>query len=791
MTSPYELVGAQLIDLGYVALPVMPGTKAPGEMLGGRWARMRSWSERFRVNPPSASQVTSWSNLTDAGVCVLTGKTSLGLTGIDLDADDIVEAVKSALPDTPCIKTGMKGETLLFRSALPSTSFDRDCHDGRGERLIDILADGRQTLLPPTIHPDTLRPYRWVGLSPLEDVRPEDLPWLGEDTIELLEDVLRNYGYNKTKRPHSHAVNVGKGPKIHVPDNYEESDEWKQVNFLAWQNPELWVEDLRLYNCARTSWGWEAVADWRASKEGRALYIRKRNLKINVVKQTIMDFGDGPKGYDPINLVAAQMGRERWVAWAWLAHKVGWSKEAVPDLSKLKCKGLGSQVEESAEVEQPVTDVTTVTPVAPVTPPWRSDAPLWQVPGLVGRITQYILETAKYQQPEFALAAALTLVASASARQMCGPTGTPMHIFCATVGPTACGKEHPMKCMKRILTDAKLLHLVGPSSFTSYSAVVKKLIEKPACVAIMDEIGAFLAKGKGKNAASYERAIFALLRSMWSNTGEMLPTEARAQEADVPLYAPAMSLYGTSTLRELFESLSATDMSNGLVNRFLIFQNRAYPLPSRPVYSHLQVPPDIIQGLQAVAHRGKDISDRYHKNGDEELSFDVHTVIWADADVEAYYEEREQAVRMMMRDEPFLQDFLGRAIEYAVRLATIRAIGINVKDPRVTMEDFKWAEAISMKCFMSLAKDAKDHMSANLKDEDNNKVRRAARCLEDKGEEWFQVRDIQMQGAARPLRSDEIVKILGYLEEVGDVVREDRVNEKTDSKRRTYFRFVK
>lgn len=791
MTSPYALVGAQLIDLGYCALPVMPGTKAPGEFIGGRWGRMKSWTERYRVNHPSSSQVTSWSNLPDAGVCVLTGRTSLGLTGVDIDCDEIVEVVRGALPDTPCIKTGMKGETLLFRSNLPNTALDRDLPDGRCERLIDILSDGRQTLLPPTIHPDTLRPYRWTGLSPLEDVRPEDLPWLEDDTIETLETILRDYGYDRNKRPHSHLIATGKGPKIHVPDNYEDLESWKQVNFLAWQSPELWVEDLKLYNCVRTSFGWEAVADWRSSKKHRPLIERSRNLKINVQGRTIVDFGDGPKGYDPINLVAAQMGRERQVAWAWLARKLDWNPFPVDDPSKIYCsKSRTAPPIIKAELA-PEVPMLPSPALPPSSPPWRSENDLLQVPGLVGRIQKYMVDTALYQQPQFALAAALTLVGAACARQILGPTNSSTHIYCMAVGPTASGKEHPLKCMKQVLDEAKLDRLEGPASFTSYSAVLKKLIDKPACIAIMDEVGAFLAKGKGKNAASYERQIFSLLRSMWSNAGEPFLTEARAQEADVKLYAPNMSIYGTSTVRELFESLSSTDMSNGLINRFLVFQNRVYPLPSDPIYSHKEIPRDIIDGLRAVAGRGADMCDLYHKCGDQPLAFNPHKVPWADAEVEAYYKKQRESVRVRMHNQPHLQDFMGRAIEYAVRLATIRAVGINVDDPRVTMEDFKWGEAISMQCFESLAKEAEDHMASGLKDVDNKKVRRAARSIEDRNEGWFLPRDIQQQSCARPLKSKEITDILSYFEETGELIRQDRTDERNDTKRRTYYKFIR
>lgn len=766
MTSPFALLGPNLIELGYTVIPIMPGTKSPGEVINGRWARMTGWSSRYGSRPPSQYQIGAWCKLDDAGIGMLTGRVSNKIIGVDIDVDDVVDAVTRGLPETPAMKEGYKGRTLLFRSNLPNSNFNRN-EAGRRERMVDILSDGRQTVLPPTIHPDLNRPYRWLG-DPLDKISVDDIPWLPDDAFELLEEILTPYGYDKNKDPHTHAIISGKGPKIHVPEDYESRDEWQQVNALAWANAEKWIPALHLYKMQQTPWGYEAVADWRLSSDGTPTPDRKTNLKINFEKQRIVDFGDGQKGYDPINLVAAMRGRGKSEAWTWLSERVGWCANVVGT--------------DNLQITVREDDAKPVVVEKPETPP------LWQAPGLIGRMTQYMIDTAMYQQPMFALAASISIIGAACARQILGPTGSSTHTFCLCVGPSASGKEHPMRCMQEILDGADLDRLQGPSSFTSYSAVIQKLIDKPACIAIMDEMGAFLAKGKGRNVASFERSIFAVIRSIWANCGGSMPTEMRAQAKDVKLYWPALSLFGTSTVDELFESLTTTDMSNGLMNRFLVFQNRKYPRPSKPKYKREEVPADIIEGVKAIAGRCKDAAHRQHGFGDQPVQIDAFTVPWDNVEVEDYYESSREAIRARMENNALLQTFLGRASEYAVRIATILAIGRNVEEPRVTMEDFKWAEALVLECFESLAQEASDHMSQGFKDQDNKKVRRAARNLEAKNDGWFAVRDIQRQSVARPLKSDEIIKCLAYYEELGEVLIEHR---QTDSGRKAFYKFIK
>lgn len=83
------------------------------------------------------------------------------LVAIDLDADDpkITELIESLLPTTPWVRRGKKGAVYMFKSPPSAEHRTFRIKDIDGKSLVECLAKGTQIVLPPSIHPETLRPY--------------------------------------------------------------------------------------------------------------------------------------------------------------------------------------------------------------------------------------------------------------------------------------------------------------------------------------------------------------------------------------------------------------------------------------------------------------------------------------------------------------------------------------------------------------------------------------------------------------------------------------------------------
>jgi hypothetical protein len=74
-----------------------------------------------------------------------------------------------------------------------------------GSTAFEMLAEGRQTVLPPTIHPDLKAPYRWGnGATPL-NTELGDIAVLRPDWEERVEAVLARYGYEPDPRKASNG----------------------------------------------------------------------------------------------------------------------------------------------------------------------------------------------------------------------------------------------------------------------------------------------------------------------------------------------------------------------------------------------------------------------------------------------------------------------------------------------------------------------------------------------------------------------------------------------------------
>ncbi|MDI1347249.1 MAG: bifunctional DNA primase/polymerase [Pseudolabrys sp.] len=326
--------------MGYAAIPVMPGTKRPGEQKRGEWVGKTNWRDEYTRRLPSRFEISAWSQ-SKAGVCVVCGPASKYLVGVDIDTDDpiIRNAILSALPPTTVSKRGAKGDTRFFRgpSIDKSKSWNLPTNDGelttdgkrKTYRACDLIGPGRQTVLPPTIHPDTGQPYVWTGPDALEDIDPSELPELLPEHIEAISAALALHGYEAEQEREFAPLNPGQ------KTNDEDLPIHRRLNNAALENLAAWVPSLGIPRTRRTATGYEALAVWRASNTGQAIERRKLNLKFS--PRGIVDFGDGPRPYTPLNLWIAATGCERLDdAYRGLSEALGWTNGHITlPLSKL------------------------------------------------------------------------------------------------------------------------------------------------------------------------------------------------------------------------------------------------------------------------------------------------------------------------------------------------------------------------------------------------------------------------------------------------------------------------
>jgi Bifunctional DNA primase/polymerase, N-terminal len=308
--SPFALTAPALIARGYSPLPILP-PDAP-ERGAGKAPALSGW-QKYCNEAPTSFFVVGYSRAPAMGIGIATGFGCL--VAVDIDGyDATIEPILSALPPALVVKIGRKGLTAFYRSAEPMES--RSYNDTNGIRLLDFLSGGRQTVLPPSIHPDTGRPYYWWSDATLEDTPLEALPVLTHEHRAAMEEILRSFGW----QPDEPSVARGEsfaGPTA-LPDS---ASLFRAVNDAALANLATWVPHLGLPKCHRVGGGrFAAVAEWRRSSTGRALHLREPNLSFH--RDGIKDFGTG-ETYSPIDVVMEARRVTNAEALLWLAPLVG------------------------------------------------------------------------------------------------------------------------------------------------------------------------------------------------------------------------------------------------------------------------------------------------------------------------------------------------------------------------------------------------------------------------------------------------------------------------------------
>jgi len=143
---------------------------------------LEGWS-KFSHELPSDELIDSWEDnykKNGWGIGLVLGPCS-GIMALDIDTDN-ADTLRTA-PRSPVVKRGKKGETRFFKfnAQIPSLKLK--------EYGVEVLSTGNQTVLPPSIHPETLLPYEWKTQLTLLDIEAKDLPELMMSDLELMPKI--------------------------------------------------------------------------------------------------------------------------------------------------------------------------------------------------------------------------------------------------------------------------------------------------------------------------------------------------------------------------------------------------------------------------------------------------------------------------------------------------------------------------------------------------------------------------------------------------------------------------
>lgn len=201
---------------------------------------------------------------------------------------------------------------------------------------------------------------------------------------------------------------------------------------------------------------------------------------------------------------------------------------------------------------------------------------LVSVPGLIGDLVDYNLRTAHYPLPELALAGAVSLMSTVLAGKV-EFGGARSNLYVMGLAPSGGGKDYSRKLNRKILRAAGHPEVCGPERIGSHAGVISALAENWRTLFQIDEIGRMLATASNASTNPHLFNITTVLMQVYSSADDVWQGDAYGDRKKVKtLYYPHCVVYGSSVPEGFWESISKDNLTNGLIGRFLIFENPRY-----------------------------------------------------------------------------------------------------------------------------------------------------------------------------------------------------------------------
>jgi hypothetical protein len=217
----------------------------------------------------------------------------------------------------------------------------------------------------------------------------------------------------------------------------------------------------------------------------------------------------------------------------------------------------------------------------------------FELPGLIGDIVKHNLETAYYPLPELALAGAIALMSTILGGKV-SFGGARSNLYVMALAPSGAGKDHSRKLNRKILRLAGHGEICGPERIGSHAGIISALAENWRTLFQIDEIGRMLATVSNASMNPHLYNITTVLMQVYSSADDVWQGDAYGDRKKVKTLAyPHCVVYGSSIPDGFWESISKDNLTNGLIGRFLIFENPDYV--DYQAAKHAEIPDSIIE----------------------------------------------------------------------------------------------------------------------------------------------------------------------------------------------------
>jgi len=549
--SKFAQVARRYVEKDLPVIPICPGTKAPGsyyfdpEIQQYRWGKMREWTKHYSHRLASPSEIEAWEKWPDAGIGMTLGPLGcLVALDYDFDAEGIHAEIQAMVPDSPVKKMGEKGFTAFYLHSGEET------HQWKlhGDMVVELLSDGRQTVLPPTVHPCGAE-YRWLTEEDLTTVDFEKIPQLPVDFCERVDDIFRRF-----KPAAAYAIQQDYS---WTSDQEIES----ALSCIPADDYNTWIE---VGMALKTHLGDQGFPLWDQWSRSSLKYQEKRQ---------------------PGKWKSFKRNEKKIESIFYWAYENGWVKPAPPPVDR-GCIIPGGNILPRVEVPIVQNDL------------------LLRAPGLLGDIVRWMMDRAPWPSAELAMAAALPMLGAVRAHRVATESDLRTNLYTLGMAASGAGKDHNRKCANILLIEAGLTGLIGGDP-ASGAGLLKTLAERNGRAFLqLDEFGRTLKHMSGKNAGP-QAGITTLMLKLFSEANEIYAgTEygnADGKRGRTDIDQPCLNVHATSVPQHIHEALSSSESSDGFMARWLYFEEKGFELVPHCRQGIGEPPEGIVSAIKELA----------------------------------------------------------------------------------------------------------------------------------------------------------------------------------------------
>lgn len=395
---------------------------------------------------------------------------------------------------------------------------------------------------------------------------------------------------------------------------------------------------------------------------------------------------------------------------------------------------------------------------------------LLNIPGVLGDLCHWMIDSSPRPQPAICLASAIATIGAVLGRRVSTETDLRTNVYTIGVGETGCGKEMSIKAPFKALEEAGLAKFAGPGGWKSDSGLRAALLEQPSQCSYQDEFGKVLRMLGGQRVPPHIEGIKKNLLELFGRANAVVQGDGyadRKQNPATPINEPNLCFYGASTPQDLFDAMNSGAVRDGFLNRFLFFFSDD-PLPTWREAGKVMPTKRVVDGLKELDAATKPQGSLQGSSSSSAVATGCRIVCMTEAAaarMHAIRNENDSRIRALREGGSGWAELWNRFAEHVAKLALIRSVS---DDPKADIgtESVEWAYRLVYWCLMRTQAVAEQRMADSAIEAATKRVERLIASAKLQG-----ISSSELTRSTRWLRGAERKDILSTLIQGGQAVQ--------------------